>query len=83
MSAPAVPRIGERASWDRVLAALEDRGLVTRRRGRDRVEFRCPCHDDQRASATADYQPGDPGRTLLCCHSTGCEAYRNGSPSAA
>jgi hypothetical protein len=83
MTAPAMPRIGERASWDRVLAALEDRGLVARRRGDSRVEFRCPCHDDKRASGTADYQPGDPGRTLLCCHSTDCPGYRNGSPIAA
>jgi hypothetical protein len=71
MSAPVL-RIGERSSWERVLAALEDRDLVTRRRGGDSLDARCPAHDDGRASMTADYQPGDPGRVLMCCHA-GCE----------
>jgi hypothetical protein len=72
VTAPPVPRIGERSSWDRVLGALEDQGLVVRRRGDGHVDARCPAHEDGRASMTADYRPGDPGCTLLCCHA-GCE----------
>jgi hypothetical protein len=75
VSAPALLRIGERSSWDRVLAALETRGLVTRRRGDSHADARCPAHEDGRASLTADYQAGDgaaPGRALLRCHA-GCD----------
>lgn len=70
MTAP-MPRIGDRASWARVTAALESRALTDRVRD-DHVDARCPAHDDGRASLTADYQSGDPGRVLLRCHA-GCE----------
>jgi hypothetical protein len=72
MTAPAAP-LEAGVSWARVLAALEARDLVTRRRGARHVDARCPVHEDRRASLTADYEAGDPGRTLLCCHANaGC-----------
>jgi hypothetical protein len=38
---------------------------------------------DRKPSATADYTPGDPGRVLLCCHSTSCPGHHDGAALAA
>jgi AAA domain len=62
---------GDRASWQRVVVdGLEARGHVTRHRGGDHVEFRCPAHDDSKPSGTADYDAAN-GATLIRCHQ-GC-----------
>jgi hypothetical protein len=60
------------SSWERVRDALEGRGLVTRACGDRHIDARCPAHEDGRASLTADYQDGEPGRVLIRCHA-GCE----------
>lgn len=60
------------SSWERVRDALERLGLVTRARGEQHIDARCPAHEDGRASLTADYQDGEPGRVLIRCHA-GCE----------
>jgi hypothetical protein len=59
-----------------MVAALEARELVARRRG-DHIDARCPVHDDRRPSMTVDYKPADatrPGRVLLLCQVCGREA---------
>lgn len=64
---------GPRVSWQRVVIdGLEAGGYVTRHRGTDHVEFRCPvpAHEDSKPSGTADYNAAD-GRTLVRCHG-GC-----------
>lgn len=66
----------DRASFERLTAALTDRGCRFRPRGSDHLDALCPAHDDGRASLSADWHPaaGDlPGRVLLRCHA-GCAA---------
>lgn len=61
----------DRASWQKVVVeGLDERGYVTRWRGGDHVEFRCPAHEDRKPSGTADYDAA-AGVTLVCCHQ-GC-----------
>ena len=76
MTAPVPELPAERASWVRVVAELEARDLVARRRGDSKLEARCPVHDDGRASMTVDWFPADAqraGRVLVCCHVCGPE----------
>jgi hypothetical protein len=69
----ARPAGADRASWQRVVIdGLDARGYVTSWRGGDRIEFRCPAHEDRKPSGTADYDAAD-GKTLICCHQ-GCDA---------
>lgn len=69
--APSQPAGADRASWQKVvIEGLDERGYVTRWRGSDHVEFRCPAHEDHRPSGTADYDAA-AGATLVCCHQ-GC-----------
>jgi hypothetical protein len=68
VSAPDAPASG--AAWDLVTRAFEDRGLITRRRGPDGWDARCPIpgehsHEDRRPSVTGDYRDG---KVLLRCH---------------
>lgn len=72
LSSPTRPG-GDRASWQKVvIEGLDEHGYVTRWRGSDHVEFRCPAHGDQKPSGTADYDAVE-GATLICCHQ-GCAA---------
>lgn len=67
------PPGADRASWQRVVVdGLDSAGYVTSWRGSDRVEFRCPAHEDRKPSGTADYDAA-AGATLICCHQ-GCAA---------
>ncbi len=66
----------DRASFDRLTAALDTAGRRYRLRGSDHLDGQCPAHDDGRASLSADFHPaaGDlPGRVMLRCHA-GCAA---------
>lgn len=55
--------------YERVLDELESQDLLGRP-GYDYQTFRCPAHDDTRASASL--KEGDDGRALVYCHA-GCE----------
>ena len=54
--------------WYEVRARLEERGEV-RKISEDRLQARCPAHDDRRPSLSATL--GSDGRVLLKCHA-GC-----------
>lgn len=58
------------AALDRVVAALEDRGLNPKRNGKG-CSARCPAHKDDRASLSVGV--GDDGKVLLKCFA-GCKA---------
>jgi len=52
--------------------ALAAHGCDPRESGAS-IAFRCPCHDDRRASGSLS--EGDDGRALVCCHA-GCDGER-------
>lgn len=60
-----------RASFDRVVEALDQLGLKVTGRRRDERMAQCPAHDDGGPSLHVTYKPGD-GLTLLRCFA-GCE----------
>jgi hypothetical protein len=65
--------VTSRASLERALAALSERGCHVRVRG-DHVDAQCPAHDDRSPSLSLDWKPGDGpdgGRTDVHCHG-GC-----------
>ena len=55
--------------YEAVLDAIEEQGLVVAS-GYDNLSFRCPAHDDNRASGS--HKEVDDGAALLYCHA-GCE----------
>lgn len=66
----------DHASFERLTAALGERGGRFRQRGADHLDGQCPAHDDGRASLSVDWHPpaGElPGRVMLRCHA-GCAA---------
>lgn len=72
----AVDSPSDRASFERLSAALGERGCRFRPRGADHLDGQCPAHEDGRASLSADWHPpaGElPGRVMVRCHA-GCAA---------
>ena len=58
------------SAWERFVAALDEHDCNPRGTG-DKLEFRCPLHDDRHASASATV--GSDGRVLALCHVCGRE----------
>lgn len=57
-------------AYEEVLDAIEEQGLLGPLLGDGQQMFRCPSHDDRKASASL--QEGHDGRALVYCHA-GCD----------
>lgn len=57
-------------AYEEVLDAIEEQGLLGPLLGDGQQMFRCPAHEDRKASASL--QEGEDGRALVYCHA-GCD----------